>query len=128
MPSLPSAVPAEVRCAQDYEWLAARWIAAPTLAHIAGGSGRDLTAAANLAAFSRFDLVPRLLRDVSAGHTRLTLGGQGFEHPLLLAPVALVLPFYIVLAGMFVHSLILPGGAAASARIPPEIPKRSARK
>lgn len=37
---------------------------------------------------------------------------------LLLAPVALVLPFYIVLAGMFVHSLILPGGAAASARIP----------
>lgn len=85
---MPSAVPAEVRCAQDYEWLAARWIAAPTLAHIAGGSGRDLTAAANLAAFSRFDLVPRLLRDVSAGHTRLTLGGQGFEHPLLLAPVA----------------------------------------
>jgi len=82
------AVPSEVRCAQDYETLASRSIAAPTLAYIAGGSGRDLTVAANVAAFAEFDIVPRLLRDVAAGHTRHVLGGQAFEHPLLLAPVA----------------------------------------
>jgi 4-hydroxymandelate oxidase len=33
-------------------------------------------------------LMPRPLRDVRGGHTRLELFGQTFEHPLLLAPVA----------------------------------------
>ncbi|HEX7915292.1 alpha-hydroxy acid oxidase, partial [Rudaea sp.] len=86
--SPPDAIPADVRCAQDYETLASRHIDAPTLAYIAGGSGRDITAAANLAAFANLAIVPRLLRDVSAGHTRRMLGGQPLEHPLLLAPVA----------------------------------------
>ncbi|WP_347261186.1 alpha-hydroxy acid oxidase [Rudaea sp.] len=84
----PAAIPADVHCAQDYETLAPRYIAAPTLAYIAGGSGRGVTAAANLAAFSDLAIVPRLLRDVSMGHTRRVLGAQPFEHPLLLAPVA----------------------------------------
>jgi 4-hydroxymandelate oxidase len=83
-----SVVPPEVHCAQDYETLAPRCIAAPTLAYVAGGSGRDLTVAANRNAFAEFDIVPRLLRDVSAGHTRSELGGKPYEHPLLLAPVA----------------------------------------
>src|SRR5690349_21315463 len=81
-------VPPDVRCAQDYETLAPRFIAAPTLAYLAGGSGRDLTAAANLAAFGELDVVPRVLRDVTAGHTRRVIGGETFEHPFLLAPVA----------------------------------------
>jgi isopentenyl diphosphate isomerase/L-lactate dehydrogenase-like FMN-dependent dehydrogenase len=42
----------------------------------------------NLAAFARWSVYPRLLRDVRHGHTRLTLGGQAFAHPILLAPVA----------------------------------------
>lgn len=33
-------------------------------------------------------LMPRPLRDLRGGHTRLELFGQTFEHPLLLAPVA----------------------------------------
>lgn len=83
-----SGIPPEVHAAQDYETLAARHVAAPSLAYIAGGSGRDLSAAANLAAFADWAMVPRLLGDVSAGHTRRTVAGQAFEHPLLLAPVA----------------------------------------
>ncbi len=80
--------PPEVYGAQDYETLAGRVIPAPTLAYIAGGSGRGITVAANTAAFSHYAVVPRVLCDVRAGHTRCTLGGQEFEHPLLLAPVA----------------------------------------
>ncbi|MFT3819353.1 MAG: alpha-hydroxy acid oxidase [Rubrivivax sp.] len=85
----PSAgIPPEIRCAQDYEAFAPRCLAAPVHAYIAGGSGDDATVAANRAAFADFAIVPRLLRDVSAGHTRLTLAGEAFAHPLLLAPVA----------------------------------------
>jgi len=77
-----------VRCARDYETLASRLIAAPTLAYIAGGAAAGPTAAENVAAFDDVRLVPRLLRDVRAGHTRCLLGAQAFEHPVLLAPVA----------------------------------------
>ena len=81
-------IPSDVRCAQDYENLAPRHVDASTLAYIAGGSGRGVTAAANLAAFAELAIVPRLLRDVRAAHTRRMLCGELFEHPLLLAPVA----------------------------------------
>ncbi|WP_085316500.1 alpha-hydroxy acid oxidase [Derxia lacustris] len=83
-----SRIPPEIRCAQDYEALAEHFLAPPTLAYIAGGSGRDVTLAANAAAFAAWRIYPRLLRDVTAGHTRLALAGQPFAHPLLLAPVA----------------------------------------
>ncbi|MFZ6722631.1 alpha-hydroxy acid oxidase [Undibacterium sp. Ji49W] len=81
-------IPADIRCAQDYEIVARRTMAEPSYAYVAGGSGRDLTVAANLAAFSQWSIYPRVLRDVKDGHTRLTLGAQSFLHPILLAPVA----------------------------------------
>ena len=81
-------IPPEIRCARDYEVLAEQCMARPHYAYVAGGSGDDLTVAANLAAFSRWNICPRLLRNVSAGHTRVAIGGEQFAHPLLLAPVA----------------------------------------
>lgn len=80
--------PAGLCAAADYARLAPRFIAAPLLAHVDGGSGRDRTAAANLAAFTRWHILPRLLRDVRQGHTRRTLAGQALAHPLMLAAVA----------------------------------------
>ena len=85
----PSGIPAGVRCAQDYETLAADFIEEPSYAYIAGGSGRDLTVAANRAAFDGYAVTPRLLRDVRTGSTRLRLLNEDLPHPLLLAPVAL---------------------------------------
>jgi 4-hydroxymandelate oxidase len=82
------AIPAEIRCAHDYEWLAQRFMAAPTYEYVAGGSGGDITAAANLAAFAQWSVYPRLLRDVTGGHTRVTIGADTLAHPILLAPVA----------------------------------------
>jgi 4-hydroxymandelate oxidase len=81
-------IPAQIRCARDYESLAEHFMARPHHDYVAGGSGDDLTVAANLAAFSRWNIWPRLLQDVGAGHTRVSVAGEQFAHPLFLAPVA----------------------------------------
>jgi len=82
-------IPADIRCAQDYESMAPRFIEAPAYEYIAGGSGHDVTATANLAAFAEWSVWPRVLADVTGGHTRLEMLGREFLHPILLAPVAL---------------------------------------
>ncbi|HEY6644304.1 alpha-hydroxy acid oxidase [Povalibacter sp.] len=98
-----SSIPAEVRCARDYEVLARRFIAEPAYEYIAGGSGEGITLAANFAASASLTVCPRLLRDVTAGHTRLSLAGRGFSHPILLAPVAF-------------QALVHPGAEVETAR------------
>ena len=47
---------------------------------------RDSTPNSN--AFAAVRLMPRPLRDVRHGHTRLDLFGQSLEHPIVLAPIA----------------------------------------
>lgn len=42
----------------------------------------------NQRAFEKIGLIPRPLRNLKHGHTRLSLFGEALEHPLLLAPVA----------------------------------------
>lgn len=84
----PERIPPNVHNAIDYERQAAQHLPADRLAYIAGGCGWDRTAAANRAAFERWAILPRLLRDVRGGHTRLVLAGEPLAHPFLLAPVA----------------------------------------
>ncbi|MDO9272259.1 MAG: alpha-hydroxy acid oxidase [Rugosibacter sp.] len=52
----------------------------------AGSSDASVTDTQN--AFSTLRVIPRPLRNVQGGHTRLTLYGQELAHPLLLAPVS----------------------------------------
>ncbi len=88
-PLTPAAsIPAGIHAASDYERLAERYIASASYAYIAGGSGADRSAAANLAAFGGWSICPRPLRDMRDGHTRLQLGAAQFQHPIFLAPVA----------------------------------------
>jgi isopentenyl diphosphate isomerase/L-lactate dehydrogenase-like FMN-dependent dehydrogenase len=82
------AIPPEIRCARDYEDVAQGFMTAPAYEYVAGGSGSGVTVAANIAAFAQWSVYPRLLRDVSGGHTRVTIGSDRFAHPILLAPVA----------------------------------------
>ena len=84
----PEHIPPGIANAIDYERLAPQTLEAGRLAYIAGGSGDDVTVRANRAAFGHWAIVPRLLRDVRAGHSRLMLGGMALPHPFLLAPVA----------------------------------------
>lgn len=85
---MPDHIPPGIANAIDYERLAPQALEAGRLAYIAGGSGQDVTLAANRAAFGHWAIVPRLLRNMSTGHSRLTLGGMELPHPYLLAPVA----------------------------------------
>lgn len=83
-----TSIPADIVTAQDYEVIAQRFIPAPTYAYIAGGSAQDETLAANRAAFSRYAICPRLLRDLSGATTHTVIAEKSFVHPILLAPVA----------------------------------------
>lgn len=81
-------IPPEIGCALDYELLAPHFMEPSRLAYVAGGCGHDISVAANRRAFDAWAMVPRVLHDVRQGHTRCTIAGQAFAHPLLLAPVA----------------------------------------
>ncbi|MES3022772.1 MAG: alpha-hydroxy acid oxidase [Pseudomonadota bacterium] len=81
-------IPPEILCARHYEQLARQFMPAATYVYVAGGCGHDVTADANLDAFSRWSVYPRLLRKLDAGHTRVAIAGEQFLHPLFLAPVA----------------------------------------
>ncbi|MCB1959234.1 MAG: alpha-hydroxy-acid oxidizing protein, partial [Rhodocyclaceae bacterium] len=98
-----SHIPRDILCAADYAVLARRFIAPPAYAYIAGGAGEERTLADNVRAFARWQIRPRLLHDVTAGHTRVELLGHRLAHPLLLAPVAY-------------QALAHPGGERESAR------------
>src|SRR5690242_1250970 len=55
--------------------------------YVAGGAGVERTMRANLDAFSRYPIVPRMLRDVSARDLSVDLFGTRIPAPILLAPV-----------------------------------------
>jgi 4-hydroxymandelate oxidase len=81
-------IPASIAAVTDYEPFARERMTKQAWAYVAGGAGDELTLAENCAAFRRLRLRTRVLRDLSGGGTALTLFGQTFAHPILLAPVA----------------------------------------
>ncbi|MBI2814316.1 MAG: alpha-hydroxy-acid oxidizing protein [Opitutae bacterium] len=56
-------------------------------AYVAGGAGRESTIDANCAAFERWRIVPRVLRDVEQRDLSVVLFGKKLPTPLLLAPI-----------------------------------------
>ncbi len=56
-------------------------------AYVEGGAGRESTMRANRDAFESWQLVPRVLRDVSRRDTSIELFGRTIPAPLLLGPV-----------------------------------------
>ncbi len=59
-------------------------------AYVAGSAGQQRTARANLEAFTRYRLVPRMLRGVAARDTSVDLLGTRLPAPVLLAPVGVL--------------------------------------
>lgn len=59
-------------------------------AYVAAGAGNEHTVAANRAAFHRWRIVPRMLRDVERRDTSIELFGQRLPSPFLLAPVGVL--------------------------------------
>ncbi|MQA81109.1 MAG: lactate 2-monooxygenase [Streptosporangiales bacterium] len=59
-------------------------------AYVAGGAGAETTMRANRAAFDRWRLVPRMLRDVESRDIGVTLFERRLPAPFLLAPVGVL--------------------------------------
>jgi lactate 2-monooxygenase len=55
--------------------------------YVAGGAGDELTVRANLDAFERWRIVPRMLRDVAERDLATSVLGTAMPAPVLLAPV-----------------------------------------
>ena len=96
MPELPVAWHALEAAAEDAMDSGAR-------GYVFGGAGTEDTQRENLAAFRRWRLLPRMLRDVSSRDLRTTVAGTELAAPVLLAPVG-------------VQSIIHPEGELAVAR------------
>ncbi|MGH2856407.1 MAG: alpha-hydroxy-acid oxidizing protein [Solirubrobacteraceae bacterium] len=71
--------------------------------YVLGGAGREDTIRANEGAFSRWRIVPRVLRDVTARDLRTTVLETELPAPVALAPVG-------------VQTVVHPEGEAATAR------------
>jgi lactate 2-monooxygenase len=89
--------------AKGLEREAKRHMRPEAFAYVAGGAGNEQTLAANRAAFDRWRIVPRMLRDVSERDTTVELLGRQLSTPFLLAPIGVL-------------ELAHPGADAAVAR------------
>lgn len=72
----------------DFEAPARLRMSEQAFAYMSGGAADELTLRANRAAWDGLKLLPRVLRDLAGGHTRVRLLGRELAHPLLLAPIA----------------------------------------
>lgn len=59
-------------------------------AYIAGGAGREVTMANNLAGFDALRIVPRMLRDVGTRDLSTRFLGMEFPTPLMLSPIGVL--------------------------------------
>jgi lactate 2-monooxygenase len=80
-------VPAD---ATKLEERARRHMSKSAYAYIVAGAGTEQTVRSNRAAFDRWKIVPRVLRDVSERDTTVELFGQRLKSPFMLAPVGVL--------------------------------------
>jgi len=95
-PTVPVAV-------ADLERAAAEAMEERAANYVFAGAGSEGTMRANRAAFERWQIVPRMLRDVAARDLSATVLGTAMPAPLLLAPIG-------------VQGIVHPDGELASAR------------
>ncbi len=97
--------------AADLQERARELLSPEAFGYVAGGAGAELTVRANLHAFERWEIVPRMLRDVSERDLSTSVLGTAMPAPVMLAPVG-------------VQSIVHPdaelavGRAAASRSLP----------
>ncbi|HZD98785.1 MAG TPA: alpha-hydroxy-acid oxidizing protein [Micromonosporaceae bacterium] len=72
------------------ERLARRRLSDTAYGYVAGSAGTGATARANRAAFDRWRIVPRLLRDVSEPDLGVTVLGTAMPAPVILGPIGVL--------------------------------------
>jgi isopentenyl diphosphate isomerase/L-lactate dehydrogenase-like FMN-dependent dehydrogenase len=83
-----SQIPADVIAICDYERLAKEYMPHGIYEYIAGGAGDDITLNRNRTAFDAIGMNKRVLRKFLKGTTKVTLGNDQFNWPMLIAPLA----------------------------------------
>ncbi len=84
---LAGQTPALPIAAGELEAAARERLSAEAFGYVAGGAGSELTMRNNLRAFERWQIVPRMLRDVSERDLSTTILGTSMPAPVLLAPI-----------------------------------------
>lgn len=79
--------PARPVSVEQLEKAAQQVMSAEAFGYVAGGAGSEDTMRANLEAFRRWRIVPRMLRDVSRRRMDTEVLGQRIPSPVLLAPL-----------------------------------------
>lgn len=80
-------IPAHLQTVADYEIEAEKHLSKMVWHYLQGGSMDEVSVQDNLQQFSQIQLLPRMLRDLTQGHTGLELFGQYYSHPIFLAPI-----------------------------------------
>lgn len=88
---------------KEWKLLARRKLAQGPFDYIAGGAGAEDTMRANREAFYQWRILPQVLSDVSQRDLSVSLFGDTFSYPVLLAPIG-------------VQGIVHPAGELASAR------------
>jgi len=97
--------------AEELERRAQGTLSPEAFGYIAGGAGGEDTMRANREAFTRWRIIPRMLRDVAQRDLTTTVLGQTFPAPVLLAPIG-------VQSIAHPDAEIAVGRAAAALRVP----------
>jgi isopentenyl diphosphate isomerase/L-lactate dehydrogenase-like FMN-dependent dehydrogenase len=79
--------PAVPLAAEELEKKAREVLPAEAYTYVAGGAGGEDTVRANREAFQRWQIAPRFLRDVARRDLSVSVLGQRFPAPVLLAPI-----------------------------------------
>ena len=89
-PSSPMAraLPQGLVCLLDHEQHAQTQLPEAVWAYFNGGAAEEVTLRANAKEWQRLELLPRVLRPLAGGHTRVQLLGRTLAHPIMVAPMA----------------------------------------
>ncbi|MGV3592316.1 MAG: alpha-hydroxy acid oxidase [Gammaproteobacteria bacterium] len=82
-----TAIPRDIAAVADYERYSRARLDDNAWTFLTAGAADEITLHDNRAAFDRIRMRSRVLCNVQGGHTRFTLFGERFEHPIFLAPI-----------------------------------------
>lgn len=88
MPAATHHLPSDLVTLADHERQARQTLDEKTWAYLFGAAADELTHGRNIEAWRAMELLPRALRPLAGGHTRIELLGQERPHPILVAPMA----------------------------------------
>lgn len=82
-----SQIPAYLHTIADYETQAQKHLSEMVWHYLQGGAMDELSIRQNREQFENFQLLPRVLNDLTQGNTTCEILGQQFPHPIFLAPI-----------------------------------------